>query len=184
MRAGRAANHLSAVFLDRDGVINRKAPEGEYVTSWEEFEFLPQALAGLSALAASDARVLVVTNQRGVARGKMTGADLEDIHKRMRDAIVGAGGRLDHVYHCPHEEGCPCRKPATGMFEAAAADFGLRLSETAVIGDQASDIVAAHRIGALGVLVGEAEPELAVDYRAGDLADAVHWLYERGYLVD
>jgi D-glycero-D-manno-heptose 1,7-bisphosphate phosphatase len=166
-------------------VINRKAPEGEYVTSWAEFEFLPGALEGLALLAEAPVKVIVATNQRGIARGRMTEADLSDIHRRMLAAVAEHGGRIDAIYHCPHEGGCACRKPGTGMFEAAAAELGLRLGETAVLGDSPSDMEAASRIGAVRVLVapdsgGEMLPD--VDYGAADLADAARWLLDEQQL--
>jgi D-glycero-D-manno-heptose 1,7-bisphosphate phosphatase len=181
VRAGRAPTGLTAVFLDRDGVINRKAPEGEYVTSWEGFAFLPGALDGLRLLAASPLAVIVATNQRGVALGRMTEEDLDDIHRRMGDAVAESGGRIDAVYYCPHGVGCRCRKPEVGMFEDAARDFGLRLGDTAVIGDSHTDMLAAERIGAVRVLVGDRDPAVTIDagdldYAAGDLAAAARWL--------
>jgi D-glycero-D-manno-heptose 1,7-bisphosphate phosphatase len=180
VRAGRAGVRLSAVFVDRDGVVNRKAPEGEYVTAWEEFAFLPGALQGLALLAAAGPPVVMVTNQRGIARGRMTEADLADIHARMRAAVELAGGRIDAIYHCPHEGGCDCRKPATGLFERAAADLGIDLAASAVVGDRASDMEAAGRIGALKVLVGAfPEPMPAVDLRAADLAEAARALLDQ-----
>jgi D-glycero-D-manno-heptose 1,7-bisphosphate phosphatase len=162
-------------------VINRKAPEGEYVTSWRGFEFLPGTLEGLALLAEAPVKVIIATNQRGIARGLMTEADLSDIHRRMLAAVTEHGGRIDAIYHCPHEDGCACRKPGTGMFEAAAAEFGLRLGETAVVGDSPSDMEAASRIGAVRVLVapdggGEMLPE--GDHGAADLAGAVRWLLD------
>jgi D-glycero-D-manno-heptose 1,7-bisphosphate phosphatase len=187
-----ADTRLTAVFLDRDGVINRKAPEGRYVTSWDEFAFLPGALEGLAVLARGSVPVIVVTNQRGIARGVMTAAELEDIHRRMRAAVAGAGGRIDAIYHCPHEVGCHCRKPEVGMFEDAAAAFGLTLSRTVVIGDQPSDMEAARRIGALRVLVSGIDPgnggsgagagpggpdgEEPADHVAPDLLAAARWI--------
>ena len=184
MRAGRARHRLgpdpalSAVFLDRDGVINRKAPEGEYVTSWEEFVFLPRALEGLRALARLEVPVVVATNQRGIARGRYTEADLALIHDRMRAAVTAAGGRIDAIEHCPHEAGeCDCRKPSTGMFERAARALGIELARAAVLGDRASDMEAAARIGALRVLVGaHPEPLPNHDHRAPNLLEAAHWL--------
>lgn len=170
---------MTTVFLDRDGVINRKAPEGEYVTSWSEFAFLPGALDGLRRLAGSPARIVVVTNQRGIARGHMTEADLEDIHGRMRAAVAEAGGRLDAIYHCPHEGGCACRKPEVGMFTQAAADLGLDLGASAMVGDSPSDMEAARRVGALRVLVGGGGGETsadAADFVAAGLDDAATWL--------
>lgn len=169
---------MTAVFLDRDGVINRKAPEGEYVTSWESFAFLPGALEALALLAGSPLRVVIATNQRGIALRRMTDHDLRDIHERMVAAVKEAGGRIDAVYYCPHEVGCRCRKPEVGMFEQAAADLGLRLAETAVIGDSASDMLAAQRIGAARVLIGSSDSGDA-DYFAADLAGAVEWLLAR-----
>lgn len=174
MRTGRARAQLSAVFLDRDGVINEKAPEGGYVTSWSEFRFLPGALSGLRRLAAAELPTYVVTNQRGIARGDMSPADLEDIHRRMVLAVAAAGGRLDGIYHCPHDHGCPGRKPGVGMFERAAREHQLVLSDAAVIGDQPSDMLAAARIGALRVLVGSALAP--ADHVAPDLDAAVEWL--------
>ena len=183
MRAGRTGDRrgLSAVFLDRDGVINRKAPEGDYVTSWARFEFLPGALDGLRLLARAGTPIVVATNQRGIARGRMSEADLADIHERMRAAVEEAGGRIDAIYHCPHEGGCDCRKPGTGMFERASRDLGVSLDSAAVIGDRASDMEAAAAIGALRVLVrGHDEPMPRVDHVADDLSAAARWLLDQG----
>ena len=169
-----------AVFLDRDGVINRKAPEGEYVTSWAEFEFADGALDGLRLLAGLSVPVVVVTNQRGIARGRMTEADLADIHDRMRVEVAAAGGRIDAIHHCPHEGGCDCRKPGTAMFRAAADELRIELAGSAVIGDRASDMEAAAAIGALRILVaGHDEPMPRVDHFAADLAAAARWLTDQ-----
>jgi D-glycero-D-manno-heptose 1,7-bisphosphate phosphatase len=177
VRAGRADLRLSAVFLDRDGVINVKAPEGDYVTCWDEFDFAPGALEGLRELAALCVPVVVTTNQRGIASGRMTEADLADIHDRMRAAVARAGGRIDAIYHCPHEGGCECRKPGTGLFRDAARDLHLELTDSAVIGDRRSDMEAAAAIGALRVLVGDHdEPPPSADHVAPDLAAAAKWL--------
>jgi D-glycero-D-manno-heptose 1,7-bisphosphate phosphatase len=182
MRAGRADPGLSAVFLDRDGVINAKAPEGEYVTSWSEFAFAPGALDGLRLLGTLGVPVVVVTNQRGIARGRMTESDLADIHGRMRTEVARADGRIDAVYHCPHEGGCECRKPATALFRKAAEELGVELRNSAVVGDRASDMEAAAAIGAMRVLVaGHAEPVPSVDHVASDLAEAASWLAGQGF---
>lgn len=149
--------------------------------SWDEFEFLDGALEGLRLLAARDVPVVVVTNQRGIARGIMTEEDLAEIHARMLEYVVAAGGRVDAVYHCPHEGGCRCRKPGPGLFELAAGELDLRLSETAVIGDRLSDVQAAQAIGARAVLVpsdvDEVEARVLAEHVAVDLADAVAWLF-------
>jgi D-glycero-D-manno-heptose 1,7-bisphosphate phosphatase len=160
-------------------VINRKAAEGEYVTSWQGFKFLPGALEGLRRLAQASLAVVIVTNQRGIALGRVTEADLADIHRRMRAEVTAAAGRIDAIYHCPHDVGCRCRKPEVGMFERAASELGLRLDASAVVGDSPSDMLAAVRIGAVRVLVGEREGQEA-DYVAADLADAARWLLDCG----
>jgi D-glycero-D-manno-heptose 1,7-bisphosphate phosphatase len=166
-----------AVFLDRDGVINRKAPEGEYVLDWSAFEFLPGALDGLRLLAAAPVTIVVATNQRAIARGALTEAGLAEIHARMRAAVTAAGGRIDAVYHCPHAGGCDCRKPAPGMLLQAARDLGFDLRRSAMVGDRAHDMEAAAAVGALRVLVeGFDEPRPDVDHVAADLADASSWL--------
>jgi D-glycero-D-manno-heptose 1,7-bisphosphate phosphatase len=180
VRADRAFHQLSAVFLDRDGVVNRKAPEGEYVTSWDAFSFLPGAIEGLRLLAGTPAPVVIVTNQRGIARGHMDESDLTDIHNRMHAEVARAGGRIDAIYHCPHEGGCDCRKPRTGMFRSAARDLGIGLADSVVVGDRASDMEAAASIGAVRVLVGGSnEPMPRVDYVASDLAAAARWLLDQ-----
>lgn len=169
----------SAVFLDRDGVINRKAPDGEYITSWSEFEFLPGALEGLRDLTRFDGRIVVVTNQRGVALGRMSEQDLMDIHRRMAEAVAEAGGRLDAVYYCPHDGGCGCRKPDVGMFQQAADELGLTLGQSTMVGDSCSDMLAAERVGARCIFIG---PRNAVpaDHVAADLAAAVPWILAWG----
>ena len=146
VRDRRAGTQLSAVFLDRDGVINRKAAEGDYVPAWKAFEFLPGALEGLRLLARSELTVIVVTNQRGVALGRIAPQALAEIHRKMRAAVVAAGAQIDAIYCCPHDAGCHCRKPEVGLFEQAARDFRLTLMDTAVIGDQSSDMIAARRV--------------------------------------
>ncbi len=168
------------MFLDRDGVINAKAPEGEYVTSWDQFVFAPGALEGLRRLAELDVPLVVVTNQRGIARGRLSEGDLTEIHARMLEDVKTAGGRLDAILHCPHEGGCRCRKPGTLLFERAAGDLGFALDRSAVVGDRASDMRAAELVGALRVLVGgNREPMPAPDHRAPDLAAAARWLQSR-----
>lgn len=146
-------------FLDRDGVINRKQPEPLYVTSWEQFEFLPGALEGLAALAQTDAKIIVVTNQRGIARGVYSEAVLADIHARMKAAVEAVGGRIDAIYHCPHLGGeCDCRKPLTGMYERAAREIpGVDLADAIVIGDALCDLEAAAKLGCPAVLVASGE---------------------------
>jgi D-glycero-D-manno-heptose 1,7-bisphosphate phosphatase len=173
MRTGRAPDHLTAVFLDRDGVINRKAPEGSYVRTLEEFVFLPGAVEGLRLLATLDVPLVVVTNQRGIALGRMSETDVEAIHDHLTAEVRAAGGRLDLILHCPHDRGtCECRKPGTAMFALAARSLpGVELDRSVMIGDSSVDMEAARRIGAWAVLVGEPRSEEA-DLVVPDLLSA------------
>ncbi len=171
------------VFLDRDGVINRKAPEGEYVRSWEELELLPEVPEAVAALKAAGALVVVVTNQRGVARGHMTEAAVERIHRELAARLDG----LDAIYHCPHERGtCDCRKPGVGMFRRAEAELaGAELDGASMVGDAPSDMEAGATLGLTNVLVAAegspaarevAERGLPVAHRTDSLAGAARWL--------
>jgi histidinol-phosphate phosphatase family protein len=145
------------VILDRDGVLNRRPDRARYVTSAEEFTWLPGALEALRVLNQAGYRVLVVTNQAGIARGEMTAADLEEVHARMRSEAAEAGGEVERVYHCPHgwDEGCECRKPAPGMLFQAQRDFDLDLTRTPFIGDDERDREAAEAAGCPSILVSE-----------------------------
>ena len=138
-------------FLDRDGTINVKAAEGDYVKSWEEFTFLPGAEQAVRLLADAGWRVVVVTNQRGVALGRMDMAAVDEIHRRMRERLP-----VDAVYVCPHERGsCDCRKPGTGLFaQAVLDDAGIDPAGSVVIGDSESDMAAGRAFGARTILVG------------------------------
>ena len=147
---------ISAVFIDRDGVINQKLPgENSYVTHWKQFEFLSGALEGIRLLTGLSKRLVVVTNQRGIARGLMTESNLLAIHSKMRASITSHGGRLDGVYHCPHDRNvCQCRKPSKGLFEKARNDFpDITYARSIVVGDSEVDLQAALTIGARPVLI-------------------------------
>jgi len=145
------------VILDRDGVLNRRPPRAHYVTEWSDFEWLPDSRDALRVLADAGYRVLVVTNQAGVARGAMSEVALLEIHERMKAEAAEAGGRIDAVYYCPHDwdEGCSCRKPAPGMLLQAQRDFALDLTRTTFIGDDERDAEAAEAAGSPWMLVSE-----------------------------
>jgi D-glycero-D-manno-heptose 1,7-bisphosphate phosphatase len=137
------------VILDRDGVLNKKPPRAEYVRRWEEFEWLPGARDALRLLKEAGFRVLLVSNQAGIGRGAMSEEDLLRIHDRLKAEAGQAGGRIDAIYHCPHDwdAGCECRKPAPGMLFQAQRDFNLDLSGTIFVGDDERDALAAERAG-------------------------------------
>jgi D-glycero-D-manno-heptose 1,7-bisphosphate phosphatase len=136
-------------FLDRDGVLNVKQPEGCYVTSPQQFELLPGAIGGLKLLACAGYRLIVVTNQRGVARGQLSLTGLEAIHSEMRRLLAEQGVALDGIYFCPHEKGtCDCRKPDPGLLRQAFRGFpDADPNKCVLIGDSVSDVEAARRAG-------------------------------------
>jgi D-glycero-D-manno-heptose 1,7-bisphosphate phosphatase len=140
---------IDNVFLDREGVLNRKPPEGEYVTRWEEFELLPGVADALSRLKRSGRRLILVSNQRCVALGLCSEGDVRKLHEQLQAHLTGRGAALDAIYFCPHDQGeCCCRKPDTGMFEQAFRDFPDANPENSVmIGDSLSDIEAGRRVG-------------------------------------
>ena len=138
-----------AVLLDRDGVINQKPKEGEYIISWDDFHILPGVADGIALLNRAGYRVFVVTNQRCVAKGLLSVADLEKIHEQMSQALSRAGAKLDGIYYCPHdyEPSCNCRKPAPGMLLEAAQAHGVDLQSSWVVGDSEIDIQAGKSAG-------------------------------------
>jgi D-glycero-D-manno-heptose 1,7-bisphosphate phosphatase len=148
---------MRAAFLDRDGVINRNAPIGDYIRSVREFELLPGVANAIRVLNQMQFRVIVVTNQRGVARGLMTASDVEEIHESLRAQVNQSGAHIDAIYYCPHEEDtCDCRKPATGMFLQALKDFpDIELTDSVVIGDSPSDMDAAKALGCDSFFIAE-----------------------------
>jgi len=146
-----------AIILDRDGVLNRRPPRAEYVRRWDEFHWLPGAREALRVLTGANYRIIVVSNQAGIARGAMTEADLRGIHQRMSEEARRAGGWIDAVYHCPHDwnEGCACRKPEPGMLFQAQRQFNLDLPRTLVVGDDERDAQAAEAAGCPSALVSD-----------------------------
>jgi D-glycero-D-manno-heptose 1,7-bisphosphate phosphatase len=143
------------VILDRDGVLNREAPNAGYILEPAEFFWLPGALEGLALLRGAGLRISVATNQSGVGRGLMTLSQLEAIHERMRNEAAANGAGLDAVFFCPHapDAGCECRKPAPGLIREALARSGFGAAESLVVGDDKRDLEAASRAGVQAALV-------------------------------
>jgi len=138
-----------AAFLDRDGVINRKLPEGQYVIHWEELQFLPGVDSAIAALKRAGFRVIVVSNQRCVAKGLLSLRDLDLIHQRMLAELAAADAVIDGVYCCPHEKHppCGCRKPEPGLLLSAARAHEIDLAASWMIGDSESDVAAGKNAG-------------------------------------
>ena len=166
------------VFLDRDGTINARVPR--YVTSGSELVLLPGAARAVADLNRSGARVVVVTNQRGIGTGELSAEQLDEVHATLAARLSEEGAHLDAIYVCPHEEGtCRCRKPGTGLFEAAleAAPWA-EPARCVMVGDMVTDVLPASRLGLRAILVGDGTPHTGWE-RADDLAGAVDRLLGR-----
>jgi len=181
--------NLRTVFLDRDGVLNEKMPEGRYVASWSDFHVLPGVPEAIGRLNRAGLRILIVSNQRGIALGLYTAADVRAIHAGLQELLEAHDARVDGFYFCPHDKGqCNCRKPLPGLFEQARAEFPEIDARTSVmIGDSFSDIEFGRRLGMATVFIGgdperqkpgaQEASELA-DLRFGSLTEAVDALLE------
>jgi D-glycero-D-manno-heptose 1,7-bisphosphate phosphatase len=164
-------HRIRFVFLDRDGIINRKAPSGAYVTSWEEFHIIPGVEQAIASLNQTRRKVMVVTNQRAIALGKISESELLSIHEKLASHLRSFEARIDAIYYCPHDIGqCDCRKPKTGLFQRAFGDYHEASSANSVmIGDSYSDMKAGASMGMKTILITDGSP---ADSAALELADA------------
>ena len=149
IRRSFRSSTLRTVFLDRDGVLNRKLPEGEYVSAWEHFNLLPGAAEAIAKLKWAGLRILIVSNQRGVALGLYRAEDVDRIHAQLQEELAAHGAQIDGFYFCPHDKGaCNCRKPLPGLFQQAQSQFPDIQAETSLmIGDSLSDIKFGRNLG-------------------------------------
>ena len=178
-----------ALFLDRDGVIN---VEVGYLHRVEDVKFVPGIFSLCRTAMRLGYRLVVVTNQAGIARGFYTEADFDALMAWMAEAFRGEGVELDAVYHCPfhpehgvgeyrreHED----RKPGTGMLRRAVREFGVSLADSVMVGDRCSDIAAANSAGLKQVFLvtgTEAERCGGVYRETGELREVEHWLTQQG----
>ena len=139
--------------LDRDGTV---IEDRHYLADASGVSLLPGALEGLRALSAAGIMLVILTNQSGVARGRITPAQLDAVHDRLHALLSAGGVTLAGIFSCPHApgEGCACRKPADGLSRQAAGQLGFRLTESVVVGDKPSDLELGHRLGVPAILVG------------------------------
>lgn len=146
------------VFLDRDGVINKKL-EGDYVKSYDEFVFLPGVIDAIRNIKQKGLRVIIITNQSGVGRGIMSEDDLTNVHEQMLAELKKEGVTIDAIYHCPHspDNECNCRKPKDGLFKQALRDFNIDIKNSWMIGDEQKDIDAGEKAGCKTYLLSKGE---------------------------
>ena len=129
-------------------MINVKAARGDYIRNWTGFTFLPNITDWIRIFNALEYLVVVITNQRGVARGLISPEDLDEIHRNMVNELASGGARIDDVFCCPHHENaCECRKPKPGMILQAQAKWDLDLGRSLLIGDSDSDEQLASNCG-------------------------------------
>lgn len=177
------------VLLDRDGTIVVDKP---YLADPNGLEFLPNAAAGLRRLTELGLRIVVVTNQSGIARGHFAADTVHRIHERLESMVAATGGRIAAIYFCPHhpDDGCGCRKPNVGLLTRAAEELRFTLNDAFVVGDQAVDVAAGQRCGATTLLVrtgcdtrNAEDLGVMADYVVSDLVEAaeviVHVLSSR-----
>ncbi len=144
-----------SLFLDRDGVINRRIVD-DYVKTWEQFEFLPGVTDAIRKFSLVFGRIIVVSNQQGIGKGLMTEKELESIHQRMMEEIRAKGGRIDTVFHSPylHSDRSVMRKPKVGMALKARKLFPeLRFNRSVMAGDSLSDMIFGKRVGMTTVFI-------------------------------
>ena len=175
---------IRTVFLDRDGTINAKPPEGEYVTSPAELVLLPGAAQAVARLNAAGIRTVLVTNQSWLSGPPGNSARYAAIHARLTQIFAAEGAWLDAAYHCPHSPGtCNCRKPHPGMLLRAARELQFELDSAVIIGDSDSDLLAGRAAGTSTILLrsGTDGPAAAsADAVADDLASAVRLILKAG----
>ena len=189
-RSGQAGR-TRAVFLDRDGTL---IEEVGYLDRKERVELYPWTIDAVRALNRSGFRVVLVSNQSGVARGFFTEAVVAEVHRHIAALLEAGGARVDAYYYCPHHAdgkveryavACECRKPSRGMVDRAARDLGVDPSQSFVVGDRWLDVELARAVGARGVLVrtgygvteeAKPRPSLAADAVVDNLIAAVSWI--------
>ena len=180
-----------AVFIDRDGTISE---EVGYVNHLSRYQVYPWTAEAIRNLNEAGLKVIVVTNQAGVARGYFREELVKQVHEKLEAEMASAGARFDAIYYCPHHpsvgeppyrQSCNCRKPKTGMLERAAVEFGVDVSQSFVVGDRYGDIELALNAGARSIFVlsgyglGEYEYQRQnwkrqPDWVARDLLEASH----------
>lgn len=163
--------------LDRDGTI---VVDKDYLDDPGKLEFLPGAAEALAKLEQRKMRVVVVTNQSGVGRGRFSLQRLDEIHARLIEMVATAGGRIERIYACTHTplDVCRCRKPEPELLLRAASDLGCRVTSAIVVGDKTSDVELGRRVGARTVLISNDASFADADFTVASLLDIVRLLEE------
>jgi D-glycero-D-manno-heptose 1,7-bisphosphate phosphatase len=174
-----------AAFLDRDGTINTRPPLHRYVEAPEAFAWLPGAVDGAVMLAEAGFVLVVVSNQRGVARGLVTESTLREIESQIQARLGERGCHVESFRYCRHDRDvqCDCRKPRPGMLLDAARELDLDLRQSWMIGDSPSDVQAGARAGCHTALIAPGDAATDADIRAPTLLEASRLLLATGSTV-
>ena len=175
-----------AVFIDRDGTINVNV---EYLNTPDNFQIYPGVAEGIKLLQDNGYKIIVITNQSGIARGYFSEETLDMIHEKMKNELSNKGASIDAIYFCPHhpEDGCNCRKPNIGLFKKAIKDFDVDPMHSFIIGDRMLDVEAGFKIGLKTVLVPEdkekvekemMESKIKPDYVCEDFYSGIKWILD------
>jgi D-glycero-D-manno-heptose 1,7-bisphosphate phosphatase len=177
-------NKQRAIFLDRDGVVNKHVG---FLTNIREFELLPDVARAIKKINGLGILTVIVTNQPVIARGEVTYSQLEDIHNKMEVLLGEEGAYIDAIYFCPHHPDrgyageitelkidCDCRKPKIGMFIRAAADLNIDLGQSWMIGDGEKDIRAGNSAGCSTILISDKLADFGQNLTKKSLLDAIN----------
>lgn len=150
------------IFLDRDGTLNVRPPKACYLENPRDFTWLPGAREAVRLLKENDYQIILVSNQPGIARGRLTEETLAAIHEKMQKELAEIGAGIDHIYYCPHDwdEGCACRKPKPGMFYQAQRELSFDLTKCWMLGDDERDMHAGGDAGCRCMYISEQHPLL------------------------
>lgn len=159
------------LFLDRDGVINHEK-DNDYILNWGEFRFYDEVKEAMNIFAQKFGKILIVSNQRGVGRGRMTEEDLTNIHHAMKSEIESSGGRIDKIYYCTGIDNIhPYRKPNPGMALQAKRDFpAIDLTRSIIAGNKLSDMKFGRNAGMHTLYIASTHPDQAIPHPDIDLA--------------
>jgi D-glycero-D-manno-heptose 1,7-bisphosphate phosphatase len=175
---------VRTVFLDRDGTINVKPPEGAYITSAAELSLLPGAARAVAELNVAGLRIILVTNQRWLSGPLGNPACYAAIHARLEQLLAAQGAWLDAAYYCPHAIAtCDCRKPGAGMLRRAADEHRFNLADAVMIGDSDADMAAGRSAGTATILLrgGEGSTSPSADAVVDDLPAAARLILAGGF---
>jgi D-glycero-D-manno-heptose 1,7-bisphosphate phosphatase len=181
--SGRDSNASApAIFIDRDGVINRRRAN-DYVLNWRQFVFIPGIREALKRLSTLHLPLIIISNQAAVGKGLLQRTALEEITARLHKTLRLDAASISACYYCPHtiEDCCDCRKPKSGMFRRAAVDFDIDLSRSIFVGDSETDVQAARSAGCQPILF---DPEISSDLRPPDWAATVPVVRDAAELFD